>query len=325
MLQGLQSRLDALPAGRSVPFRCQPVAAYRQKPDFGDLDLLVESTLFEHITSEQLVAALKPTYQGEMPWIKNGPVLSIGLPLEDGGCLQADLISTPTVSFDFTAGYFAWNDLGNLVGRVAHKMGLKFGHDGLWLPVRDGTHQFFEVLVTRDFRAALRFLGYDDASWQEGFDSLEQIYAFVAAGSRFNADLYPLENRNHTARVRDRKRPVYMGFLNWIDQQQDLNAFQWNSDKSTYLNDIFAAFPASEADYQASLQALAKSQRDKARFNGRVVTDLTGLQGKDLGHFMGQFKNEHATMFENLESVSDDEIASAIKAAFLSQFPQQVD
>ncbi|NMX77620.1 hypothetical protein HBO23_32150 [Pseudomonas sp. WS 5532] len=315
MLQGLLERLASLSAEIGLVFRLQPIQSYRMKPDFGDLDLLVENKLFKELTSEQLVAKLASTYQGSMPWVKSGPVLSIGLPLEGGGCLQADLISTPCESFDFSAGYFSWNDLGNLVGRVAHKMGLKFGHDGLWLPMRDGTHLFDEILITRDFKAALHFLGFDANIWESGFDSLEQIYSFVANGSRFSPELYPLENRNHIARVRDRKRPVYMGFLSWLGERQDLKVFEWRSDKSFYLSDVFRSFPASKGAYEASVHELTKSQALKERFNGRVVTAITGLSGKELGHFMGRFKTEYANVINQLETISDDELARVIRAA----------
>ncbi|WP_408601607.1 hypothetical protein [Pseudomonas sp. PLMAX] len=316
MLQGLQSNLALLSAAHGITARCEPIRAYRDKPDFGDLDVLVENTLFKVLPSEKIVAALQGFYDAEIPWIKNGPVLSIGLPLEEGGCLQADLISTPAVSFDFSAGYFAWNDLGNLVGRVAHKLGVKLGHDGLWLPMRDGTNLFDEILITHDFEEAIGFLGFDSEAWARGFDSLDQIYAFVVEGSRFNADIYKLENRNHTARVRDRKRPVYMGFLQWVEQKSNLNAFEWNADKSVYLKDIFAAFPETEKLHKASLERLAKTQAMKGRFNGQIVSDLTGLSGKDLGHFMGRFKTDHAALLGSLETVSDAELAAAIKTAF---------
>lgn len=315
MLQGLLERFASLSAEIGLAFRLQPIQSYRMKADFGDLDLLVENKLFKELTSEKLVAKLASTYKGSIPWVKSGPVLSVGLPLECGGCLQADLISTPCESFDFSAGYFSWNDLGNLVGRVAHKMGLKFGHDGLWLPIRNGTHLFDEILVTRDFKAALHFLGFDANTWESGFDSLEQIYSFVANGSRFSPDLYPLENRNHIARVRDRKRPVYMGFLSWIEEHQDLNFFEWRDDKSFYLSDVFKSFPASKVAYEASLHRLADSQALKARFNGRVVTAITGLSGKELGHFMGRFKTEYAIVLNQLDSISDEELARLIRAA----------
>ncbi|EPJ6499750.1 hypothetical protein N5L98_006370, partial [Pseudomonas aeruginosa] len=92
---------------RSV--RVEPIAAYRDKPDFGDLDVLVDSRVFESMSPQSVVEALSTSYGAVLPWVKNGPVLSVGLPLpDDGQCLQLDLISTPAAEFDFSLSYFSW-------------------------------------------------------------------------------------------------------------------------------------------------------------------------------------------------------------------------
>ncbi|HHM5367312.1 TPA: hypothetical protein ACRNJF_002854 [Pseudomonas aeruginosa] len=300
---------------RSV--RVEPIAAYRHKPDFGDLDVLVDSRVFESMSPQSVVEALSTSYGAALPWVKNGPVLSVGLPLpDDGQCLQLDLISTPAAEFDFSLSYFSWNDLGNLVGRVAHKMGLKFGHDGLWLPMRDGTNLHDELLVTREFGRALSFLGFDAERWKEGFDRLDDIYQFVASGERFNPDIYPLEHRNHAARVRDKKRPVYMGFLRWIEAQSTLHRYPWQQDKSTYLPEIMAAFPALQGEYDRSLARLAKAKAIRACFSGEVVAEVTGLAGKSLGEFMAHFKRVQGEGMDSLPLLSAEQMRELISMVF---------
>ena len=317
MLDDFLARFAQITGYLGSDTRVEPVAAYRQKPDFGDLDVLVDNRVFQSIPPQSVVEALSIIYGEKLPWVKNGPVLSVGLPLPgDGECLQLDLIGTPSAEFDFSLGYFSWNDMGNLVGRVAHKMGLKFGHDGLWLPMRDGTNLHDELLVTRDFGCALSFLGFDAARWREGFDSLEDIYQFVACGERFNPDLYPLEHRNHTARVRDKKRPVYMGFLHWIEAQSTLNRFPWQQDKSAYLQDVMSAFPALQADYDRSLAKLAQSKAIRDCFNGSLVAEITGLTGKKLGEFMAHFKREQGDGMDNLPLLSAEQIRELISVVF---------
>lgn len=316
-LEDFQSRFAQITGHLGSAARVEPIAAYRQKPDFGDLDVLVDSRVFQSIPPQSVVEALSNTYGSALPWVKNGPVLSVGLPLpDDGQCLQLDLISTPSAEFDFSLGYFSWNDMGNLVGRVAHKMGLKFGHDGLWLPMRDGTNLHDELLVTRNFESALSFLGFDAARWREGFDSLDDIYQFVACGERFNPDLYPLEHRNHTARVRDKKRPVYMGFLRWIETQQTLNRYPWQQDKSAYLPEVMTTFPALQAEYERSLVRLAQSKAVRACFNGEVVTEITGLTGKALGMFMAHFKREQSDGMETLPLLAAEQVRELIRVEF---------
>lgn len=317
VLEDFQARFARITGHLGSAARVEPIAAYRQKPDFGDLDLLVDSRVFQSMPPQSVVEVLSNEYGTVLPWVKNGPILSVGLPLPvEGQCLQLDLISTPEAEFDFSLGYFSWNDLGNLMGRIAHKMGLKFGHDGLWLPMRDGTNLHDELLVTRNFESALYFLGFDAARWREGFDSLDDIYQFVAGGERFNPDIYPLEHRNHTARVRDKKRPVYMGFLRWIEAQHTLNRYPWQQDKSAYLSEVMAAFPALRAEYDRSLFRLAQSKAIRACFNGEVVAEITGLTGKVLGEFMAHFKREQGDGMVNLPSLSAEQLRELIIVAF---------
>lgn len=316
MLSDFQERFTAITSHLETEARIASIMAYRQKPDFGDLDVLVDSVLFKQMPAPELVAAMSDSYGKPLPWVKNGPVLSVGLPLEEPGrCLQLDLISTPTSEFDFSLQYFSWNDAGNLIGRVAHKMGLKFGHNGLWLPMRDGTNLFDELLVTRDWCAALHFLGFDPERWKSGFDTLEDIYGFVAAGKRFDPALYPLEHRNHTARVRDKKRPVYMGFLRWLEANENLPQYKWNDDKASFLPEVMEAFPELVDPYQASLRRLSKSKVIRARFNGELVAKWTGLQGKDLGRFIAHFKRENPDFEGALDALSDDQLMVETQAS----------
>ncbi|WP_445676342.1 hypothetical protein ACUDPO_34890 (plasmid) [Pseudomonas aeruginosa] len=309
MLSEFRARFAATTARFDIGARIAPIMAYRQKEDFGDLDVLVDSNLFKQLSPAEFVNELSNHYGQPLHWVKNGPVLSIGLPLiEPGRCLQLDLISTPAEEFDFGLQYFSWNDAGNLIGRVAHKMGLKFGHDGLWLPMRDGTNLFDEILVTRDFSAALRFLGFDAERWKSGFDTLDDIYRFIAAGERFDPSLYPLEHRNHAARVRDKKRPVYMGFLRWLEAYPRLPVKEWHADKTSYLPEIFAAFPELGAAHQASLERLRGAKALRARFNGELVSEWTGLQGKELGKFIAHFKREHGDFEGWLHCQSDEQL-----------------
>ena len=304
----LQKFLLSASGSNELPFRLEPIKAYREKADFGDLDILVS------IKPGQVMELLSNTPLAGQPSIRNGSVVSVGMPLDGGGLLQVDLISAPEHEFDFSAGYFAWNDLGNLVGRIAHKMGIKLGHDGLWLPMRDGTNLFDEILLTRDFSEALDFLGFDSARWRAGFDNVEQIYDYVSKGSRFNPDIFNLDNRNHTARVRDKKRPVYTGFLAWMDERPELKRFDWNPDKSAYLPAIFEGFPQSKGDHSESVARLQKAADTKAKFNGEVVSAQTGLSGKDLGSFIAEFKKSRAEFMESILSKSDDEIGREIRS-----------
>lgn len=274
------------------------IPAYRSKPDFGDLDILVRSELFARHGADDLAKALGGlSVTGEpLPWTRNGPVLSLGFPLKDGGAFQVDLISAPAEHFGFALGYFAYNDLGNLIGRVAHRQGLKFGHDGLWLPLREGSHCHATLLVTADFESALEFLGFDYERWTQGFDTLEDIFHYVVESEGFAREPYPLEHRSHRARTRDAKRATYAAFLRWLDSHPEIPD-RYNYPPREYdakdwaLPTLFAAFPALKWQYQAAQQRWERTRACQQRLNGDVVRWITGLQGKALGALMTRIRS----------------------------------
>lgn len=273
--------------------RVYAIEAYAAKADFGDLDVLVESTGYDpHKAAEALNA---------VEVVRNGPVTSVGVLVDpslgatDGNVFQVDLIKMESAGFAFASCYFRFNDMGNLLGRVAHAMGLALRHDGLVYYVRDGDYKFRDIMLTQDFDEALRLLGYDPLRYALGFEDLESIFGYVAQSPFFNRDIYLLENRNAQSRIRDRKRPTYTAFLKWCEAHPELPAHQYPTDKKAWLPRFAEYFPGFQAEYDKALADLAELRAVKAKFNGEWVSQLTGLQGKELGGLMQAFKNSFET------------------------------
>ncbi len=298
-----------------VKLNMQLVPSYRQKPDFGDLDYVIDSSFYHQVSKDLVIKELKDRFGDGLPHYRNGDVLGIGYPLADGGCFQIDLINAKPEIYQASIDYFSWNDLGNLVGRIAHKLGFKYGHDGLSLVLRDGTHQFAVIPVSTDTRMIYSLLGFDYNRYLEGFDTVEDIYAFVTTSKYFNADIYNLDNRNHTARVRDRKRPVYTGFLEWLEKHPgDLNRYEFPQDKLDNLDMLFKVFPGVEREYLQKWAELDHSKYVKTRFNALLVTELTGREREDLGRYMAEFKTMKAHVLKNMRNLSDEDVRKEILA-----------
>lgn len=267
------------------------IEAYREKVDYGDLDIVVLEEAIRAIGLPEVAAALEQKLGVSMPYYHHNPSatnISVGFPLEEG-ILQVDLMFAEAKSFEFSRRYWAWNDLGNLITIVAKRMDkLMFGQSGLSSIFKDGGHLLGKVTFTHDFDAALEFLGYDSERHRRGFDTLEEIYEFAASSPYYNSDLYLLENQNHVARTRNRKRSTYSGFLKWAEQA-DVPQYEWPK-HGKWVEKALAAFP------QASVQLHQLTQQEKTRlevrkiFNGLRVSTLTGLQGPRLGVFMEAFK-----------------------------------
>jgi hypothetical protein len=304
--------------------RIESVLAFAQKPDFGDLDLLIEGgTGYD---PGIIAAALEATEVA-----RNGDVTSIGIDVDEG-VFQVDLIQIPAASFDFAARYFGFNDMGNLLGRIAHKFGAKFGHLGLLYPMRDpenASHLIAELPITTDFGLALRLLGFDAARYEDlrqhgGFQTLLDIFQYVVSSPYVNSDIYLLENRNHASRIRDAKRPTYNAFLTWLDAQPDasLPAYPWASaereqQQQAFLDAAFAACPAFQQAFDQARVGLARKKALKRRYNGQLASAVTGLSGKALGELMMKVRHSFSdeAAFEAFFIDGGDE---AIKACFLA-------
>lgn len=299
---------ELYPAGR-----IEAIHAYREKQDFGDLDVLVAADGYDPFKAADAL--------GSVEVVRNGPVTSVGVEVPNGGIFQVDLIKSPLEEFDYASRYFRWNDLGNLIGRIAHAMGVAHRHDGLYFYFRDGDHLFREILLTRDHDLALFFLGLDPVRFNHGFDTLEEVFRFVASSCFFNRDIYLLQNRNAKSRVRDRKRPSYMQFLDWCESNPDLPSFSFPEDKICWRPRISVHFPSFGDKYRQAESDLARLHAARERFNGELVSRFTGLTGKPLGELMRKFMES----FESTEaqqdfilSASEDEIENRIRELHVS-------
>lgn len=266
--------------------------SYFEKPDFGDMDVLIAS-------GGDYAPGLARVALCATEMARNGDVTSFGVPLLPlTHPFQVDLISVPPKSFGFAAGYFSFNDLGNLLGRVAHKAGFKLGHLGLLYVVREmdnADHVLAEIPVTQDWNHALRLLGYDPASYAvgatQGFRTLDDVFRYAVSSPYVNRDIFLLENRNNKSRVRDRKRKTYMAFLDWLGQQPPnaVPAFDW-SDKRARREDFLALAKTECPDFAHSLASVLQdaelARAARAKFNADLASGITGLHGPALGAVM---------------------------------------
>lgn len=270
--------------------RIKPILAYRYKESMGDMDVLVESDCIPNNWMDLLKKKFQPKET-----LKNGNVFSF----EYKEC-QIDLVLTKKEEFESSYQYFNYNDLGNLCGRVAHSMGLKLGHDGLTYKFfgANERHLFKELKLLDDWKDILPVLGYSYERYEQGFYTLENIFEFVVSSPFFNKSIYALENRNHAARIRDKKRKTYMEFLTWLEGYEETGeqkfvggAVKFEHNKSDWLQYLFGVIPSFKEQYDATVKECAQAQEYKKRFNGDLVSAWTGLEKQELGRFMAWLKS----------------------------------
>lgn len=267
------------------------IKAYNCKETFGDLDILIESNYLPTDWVESVKGCFKPK---EM--VKNGNVLSFEY--EE---FQIDLIVTPSEQYDTSVNYFGYNDLGNLLGRLANSIVLKLGHDGLSYIWKCDTYEFHKEVISTDWEEICKLLDVDYEVYQQGFDTLEDIFKFVMKSRFFHSETFLLENRNNYARTRDKKRKTYQEFLKYIEGCehsifQEINeAFRKSSGKSAFLPYILNNVAGFQETYDRVNAEWEVETKFKSLYNGDVVKSITTLHDKALGEFMKWMRENAGT------------------------------
>ena len=280
--------------------RISDIPAYREKDSFGDLDILYSMPNNVQLTVDDIQELFSPNQI-----VKNSEVISF-----DYKEFQIDLIFIEKDRYKYALNYYSWNDTGNLIGKLAHQLGLKHGHKGLVLPLRDGSNKFFDVVLTLDHDKTLELLGLDVEKFNSGFSNLEDIFNFIVASPLYNPENYKLENLNSIAKIRDRKRDTYNKFLTFGEKYGTVPYVR--TDKTVHLQSIFEFFPEAYPNYKTAIEKLAMQQLCKTKFNGEIVKKLTGFVGRELGEFMKLLRNDWYFRAENIVYLSDEQIHTRV-------------
>lgn len=262
------------------------IRSYRGKETFGDMDIIIPNTYGMNDPNYKRTA-MEATGLTIVEEVKNSNVSSFGVLLPQG-VFQIDLISLDINVIPFAYHYFAWNDCGNLIGRLARGIGLKLGHDGLWYTQREENNVLHEHLLTLDFWEALDYLDLDIETFRRGFDTMEQVFDFIMSSKYYDWNRFDLSQRNYRARVRDRKRENYKKFLQYAEGKP----YNTLPPKETFLNQHFEKWPSFGQKYHEVVVTQQENNFIKSKFNGNIVSEITGLTGKELGVLMSKIKSE---------------------------------
>lgn len=287
----------------------QIIPSYRNKPTFGDMDVLYKNDdEFYDLSNIAFTEDILKKFCGltVKEHFKNGNIVSYGVELPQG-IFQLDFIGVQSKYFDFALNYFSYNDMGNLLGRVAHGMGVKLSFEGLRYIQRDEKGRVLhEHVLTVDWNKALEFMGYDSERYEQGFDDLQDIFNYVVLNENYSFEYYKLSQRNYEARIRDRKRASYRAFLEWVEAHRMYGNLPLP--KEAYISYTFDEFPSFEMDYNV-IRAQAELKRKAVLwYNGYIVSNVTGLIGKELGIFMGYLKPKMTDAYVVANQLSIQEI-----------------
>lgn len=326
----------------TLPYKTVAIPSYKSKESFGDCDLLTTATddAFEKSLSKDFALLGKK---------RNGGVTSYALKYSNFPPFQFDLIKAKEDSYKFHYNYLSYNDLGNLIGRVAAAFGFKFAHDGLYIlawyshqgeersvvrvkeegKTNDCAEYKMEKLFISNFDQALEFLGFDSLRFAQGFNTVDDILDYVASSKYFCKDFFLFENRNHDQRKRDVKRPTYTKALEYFDTLKDNKS----RDEVTreFRADVAKKYPSIINIKRAMRKEIKRKYVLSRRLSSRRVVWLYGrlfnkqLEGVALGNMM-KFLNNNCDKSLAVSGVSNYEwnehLAGFMRMANNSQFQQ---
>ena len=181
------------------------------------------------------------------------------------------------------------------MGKIAHKFGLKYGHAGLIYPYRaEGGYVIDDIHISRSSTQIFDFLGYNFSEFNKGFTTQEDIFDYLINSTHFDSEIFQFDNLNAIDKKRNRKRPSYNKFLEYIQHTQLTNILNWKKDKILYLTHIDKAFPESNL-VERYFELIVKEKelkKIKEKFNGKIIMNLfPELAGKELGSIMSKFRH----------------------------------
>lgn len=270
-----------------------------EKQTFGDLDVCVKKSA----KTDNSVDALAKQFNSRQVF-RNGDVISF----EYQG-LQVDVIFIDDQYFDFAVKYFSFNDFGNLLGRIARSVRFKLGFNGLFYPIRYKDHIHDNVLVTTNWNDVLDLFRLDHYKYDHGFYTFNEMFDYLISSEFFSGYCFNLDNRKHDDRMRDRKRKVYNMFLNYL-KENNIDVDTKVDRSMEFYRRVIDRFPEFDRKVIEKRMEIEIIERGKKVFNGKLVSQWTGLVDRELGEFMKTVRTSFSSnieMYKKFVSLGEDQ------------------
>jgi hypothetical protein len=255
---------------------------FKSKEDHGDLDLVCKGDV---ISDKSLIDLF-----GEVPISRNGKTVSF---LYNN--VQIDLNFHNHEDFQSAFDFYRLGDVGQIVGRIAHALGLKYGHFGLSFPVKlSDCEEVGEINISKNTQKIMEFFDLDYGQWLEGFNDQVDMFEWVIKSKYFNPSMFAFENLNNINRVRNKKRPMYNALVKYLeDLETDREYIPVPKNKTEYLWKALIHFRQMYRldDIRQMLCSYADAKEANEIFNGNDVKEILGIEGKELGKIYKQFEN----------------------------------
>jgi hypothetical protein len=274
------------------------VRCYSGKESHGDIDIMIE---WDDKNPEDLENKFKTVCELITPdeIFRNTTVISMNF--EE---LQVDLMFIPKENYDVCWHFFAYNDLGGFMGKIARSMKLQYGQDGLKFQIHsvDKSRKLDTVFISRDPKKIIEFLGFNYYEFVRGFNTKEEIFEFVGRSRYYRWATFDGTELNSSQKSRDMGRPMYQELLEhvrgWDDKIKERPSLNLVYDrvKATFGVDLEGHAAFCRAEDMMKLKA-------RAKFNGKVIMEHFKYEaGKEFGMKMAKW-TKHVTDMSGAEYI----------------------
>jgi hypothetical protein len=253
-----------------------------EKLDFGDIDYLI-SNEYNSINLKSIfnIPNLKTT--------NNNGVFSILYKH-----IQIDFVYVNWDKIETIKIFYDYNDLGNLIGRLAKYYYCVFKPDGLYFKIysEDKSRKLGEVLLSDNIKEIFNFLDLDYNKYEQGFETYKEAFDFIIKSKLMYIGYYKHKDYvNSKALRRDMVRKTFNKFLHYIHNMPSTEK-PIRPDFISTLNILDGTFKDSKVKeiYFQLKEKERITELNKKAFNGNLVMKLTGLKGIELGEFIKYFK-----------------------------------
>lgn len=235
--------------------------SYKSKDSFGDADFLYKDE------GLKIYDLIKEVFNPTEIFV-NTSVYSF-----DYKELQVDIIKIREDNWESAVTYYSYNDINNLIGKIARGFGLSWGFDGLKYKLFTKNRNLLgTIYLTKDKDRAFSLLGFDPKKFDDGFEDLEDMFNYIVSNKYYDKDQFLFEKQTKVNRDRDKKRKTYNNFLEFTKNIESKYTFFMNSD--AYLSKIDDNFEGFKDKYNEIVSKNDNFVKSKEKINCKVLKEL---------------------------------------------------
>ncbi|EIW80958.1 hypothetical protein CONPUDRAFT_82069 [Coniophora puteana RWD-64-598 SS2] len=199
-----------------------------------------------------------------------------------------------------------YGDLGMIITATARACGLSIGTKGMKMT---SPHPNPPTLLTSSASEAFEFMGLSLSTWEKGFTTQEAIFRF-AVTSRFFAFAKLDTSGNHKL---GEERTMYGEFLSWA--RIHATSPGCSKDVEEVKKEALEHF-GKKGEWDAMVRDKHEREWLKGHFNGRLVQEWTGLNGRGIKMVMDKIRSDAGgeRMLVNKDSAELITLAQEAKA-----------